>query len=184
MEMNVRWKWIYIYYSSILHCKHTGKRGLNSLRARPTFAYIFYVQKKEATRPRHETTHLIASTTPTHKRTPTNTIYCPSATLVYRDLLGFLMSYCPGGDSLWLSRSATINNSTTILLASTHKNGLTHAPPTTANQDDLLPKRYNHIQRPLGLSNGLLPWRICCVVHELRTSEVGQLWWARIYRYM
>jgi hypothetical protein len=33
---------------------------VNSLRARPSFAFLFYVQKKEGTTPRHERTLLIA----------------------------------------------------------------------------------------------------------------------------
>jgi hypothetical protein len=39
------------------------------------------------------------------QRPPTKAIYCPSATLIYKDLLGFLMSYCPEDDELWFVRN-------------------------------------------------------------------------------
>ena len=157
----------------------SGSNNVISLRATASFGFLFSLT------PTLNLTLITVSRCngDPDLRPPTNTIYCPSATLVYRDLLGVLMSYCPKEDLLWLSRSATITQQH-YDFASFHSLEWPHsAPPTAANQRDLLPKRYFGKQRPLGLSDGLLPTTRWALVHELWAAKVGQLWCTYIYRY-
>jgi hypothetical protein len=114
-------------------------------------ASFFTCKKRKPRCPATKQPLLSHSTTNEPKQTPTNMIYCPSATLVYRDLLGFLMSYCPEGDSLWLTHCGlTTRHSMAILLASTRWTWPNRTPPTNTNQHDLLPKLYFHIKNLLG----------------------------------